>query len=48
MVNYDISGSTIPVYVGKSGFADVLDYWDIPAEFDTYGYHMSPLVRRGQ
>ena len=22
MVNYDISGSTMPVYVGKSGFAD--------------------------
>ena len=22
MVNYDISGSTTPVYVGKSGFAD--------------------------
>ena len=23
MVNYDISGSTMPVYMGKSGFADV-------------------------
>ena len=25
MVNYDISGSTMPVYVGKSGFADVIN-----------------------
>ena len=36
MVNYDISGSTMPVYVGKSGFADVLWFFNFLGRLTGY------------
>ena len=42
MVNYDISGSTMPVYMGKSGFADVVYF--VPPDEDQYPEIQKRLV----
>ena len=45
MGNYDISGSTMPVYVGKSGFADedIIEIQDEPPAF-----HKGDWIGKGQ